>query len=117
MTDVDVRLGLTPTDLKYREQQVKRPDDWQDLDPDSCPELKLLQGSFAGEIVKTRAFRDEKTVWVKKDKIVEICKLLRDAPETRYNFLSDLTAVDLLRIKTEDEPRFEIVYNLYSLAT
>lgn len=117
MTDVDIRLGLTPTDLKYRELQVKRPDAWVDLTPENSVEFKLLQENFAGEIVKTRLFRDEKTIWVKKGKIVAICTLLRDNPETRYNFLSDLTAVDLLTIKSPEDPRFEIVYNLYSLAT
>src|SRR5579883_3152535 len=117
MADFDVRLGLTPTDLKYREQQVKRPDAWVSLGSDNSVEFRLLQESFADEVVKSRLFRDEKTIWVKKEKIVAICALLRDREETRYNFLSDLTTVDLLKIKTEDEPRFEIVYNLYSLAT
>ncbi|HEX5324347.1 MAG TPA: NADH-quinone oxidoreductase subunit C [Capsulimonadaceae bacterium] len=117
MTDVDIRLGLTPTDLKYREQQVKRPDSWVNLDAENSIEFRLLQQDFGDEIVKSRLFRDEKTIWVKKEKIVAICKLLRDNEETRYNFLSDLTAVDLLRIMAEDEPRFELVYNLYSLKT
>jgi NADH-quinone oxidoreductase subunit C len=117
MTDVDIRLGLTPTDLKYREQQVKRPDAWVNLDAENSAEFALLQKSFADEIVKSRFFRDEKTIWVKKEKIVEICRLLRDDQATRYNFLSDVTAVDLLRIKEADQPRFEVVYNLYSLKT
>ena len=117
MTDVDIRLGLTPTDLKYREQQVKRPDTWVDLTPENSPEFKLLQENFAGEIIKSRLFRDEKTIWVKKEKIVAICTLLRDNPGVRYNFLSDLTAVDLLRIQQPGDPRFEIVYNMYSLST
>jgi NADH-quinone oxidoreductase subunit C len=73
---------------------------------------------FPEEIVTSRAFRDESTIWVRNDKIVEILTLLRDNLDTRYNFLSDLTAVDLLKIRAnESVPRFEVVYNLYSLAT
>ena len=115
--DFDVRLGLTPTDLALRNVQVKRPDDWVELDPAESAEIRVLQERFAGEILTSRKFRDESTIWVKKEQIVPICLLLRDHPETRYNFLSDITAVDLLRIKGPDEPRFELVYNLYSLST
>jgi NADH-quinone oxidoreductase subunit C len=117
MVDFDVRLGLTPTDLALRTIQVRRPDDWVELDPEDSPEIRILQQAFPGEIVKSRKFRDENTVWVKKEKIVAILHVLRDHPDTRYNFLSDITAVDLLNIKSVDQPRFELVYNLYSLST
>ncbi len=117
MVDFDVRLGLTPTDLMLRESQIKRPDDWMLLDSDGSPEMALLEAQFPSEIVNSRKFRDESTVWVKKANIVAILKALRDDPSLRYNFLSDLTAVDLLKIKGNDAPRFEVVYNLYSLST
>ena len=44
--DYDVRLGLTPTDLQLREIQTKRPDEWVDLNPDDCVELRLIQEYF-----------------------------------------------------------------------
>ena len=37
--------------------------------------------------------------------------------ETNYNYLSDITAFDRLDIMDEDEPRFEVIYNLYSMGT
>lgn len=117
MVDFDVRLGLTPTDLTLRKLQVRRPDDWQNLDTQKSPEMRLIEQYFSGEVVKSRKFRDESTVWVKKERIVEICTMLRDHPDTKYNFLSDIVGLDLLKIKTEDEPRFEVLYNLYSLST
>ncbi len=118
--DYDVRLGLTPTDLQLREIQTKRPDEWIDLNPDDSPELRLIQENFPGSVVKTRLFRGEKTVVIHKDNIVGICKLLRDARETNYNYLSDVTCFDRLDIMDEDdenELRFEVIYNLYSLGT
>ncbi len=118
MVDFDVRLGLTPTDLALREISLKRPDDWVELNADDDVELRVVQEKFPSEIVKSRKFRDEKTIWVKAEHIVAICTLLRDHPDTQYSFLADLTAVDLLKVDKHDESRrFQIVYNLYSLAT
>ena len=118
MTDFDTRLGLTPTDQVLRQITVKRPEDWVELSPDDDPEIRILQERFAGELLRSRRFRDEKTIWTKPAKIVDILTLLRDHPETQYSFLSDLTCVDLLKVnESEAEPRFQIVYNLYSMAT
>jgi NADH-quinone oxidoreductase subunit C len=118
--DYDVRLGLTPTDLQLRDISGKRPDEWVDLNPDDCLELRLIQENFPGSVVMTRLFRGEKTIVVKKDNIVGICLLLRDSKEANYNYLSDITCFDRLDIMDEDdetEIRFEVIYNLYSLGT
>ena len=96
--DYDVRLGLTPTDLQLREIQTKRPDEWIYLNPNDSPELRLIQENFPGSVVKTRLFRGEKTITINKFNVVGICKLMRDARETNYNYLSDLTCFDRLDI-------------------
>jgi len=117
MVDIDVRLGLSPTDLELRQIQVHRPTEWVDLNADDDPEFRIVQEKFAGEIVRTRLFRGEKTIVVKKDRIVDICLLLRDHPDTNFNYLSDITAVDHLDHIESVGERFEVVYNLYSMAT
>jgi len=117
MVDIDVRLGLTPTDLQLREIQVRRPAEWVELDPQEHAALRVLQPDFAGDVVKTRLFRGEQTIIVKKERIVDICRTLRDHPDTQFNYLSDITAVDNLMHLEDGQPRFEVVYNLYSLAT
>lgn len=43
--------------------------------------------------------------------IVEVCRFLRDDPQTRFNQLSSVTVVDLL----PHHPRWEVVYHLLSL--
>jgi NADH-quinone oxidoreductase subunit C len=48
---------------------------------------------------------------VKKEDILKICAFLKDDEALLYNFMMDLTAVDYLG----REPRFEVVYHLYSL--
>ena len=117
MVDIDVRLGLTPADLQLREITTRRPDEWVELNPDDHPELRLLQEKFPGAVVRSRLFRGEKTVIVKKDVIVGIVRALRDDPQTNYNYLSDITVVDRLEFMADDEIRFEVLYNLYSLGT
>jgi NADH-quinone oxidoreductase subunit C len=117
MIDIDVRLGLTPADLQLREIQVRRPDEWVELNPDDSAEIRLVQEHFGADIVSSRLFRGEKTIIVKKHNIAAICMLLRDSPETNYNYLSDMTCVDRLEFMADDEPRFEVLYNMYSMST
>jgi NADH-quinone oxidoreductase subunit C len=68
-----------------------------------------LRGKFESSILDVKEFRGEVTVTVKKEDIVEICRFLK--AELSYNLLTDVTAVDYLG----REPRFMMVYNLYSI--
>src|SRR6516225_8424352 len=60
-----------------------------------------------------QAFRDEVTFFVRPQSLVRVCEFLRDAPGLRFNYLSDVTALD----HYPNEPRFETVYHLYSIET
>lgn len=44
--------------------------------------------------------------------LIDVCTALRDDPAFAFNFLMDVTAVDYPGC----DPRFEVVYHLYSLA-
>jgi NADH-quinone oxidoreductase subunit C len=68
-----------------------------------------LREKFEASITDVKEFRGEVTVTVKKEDIVEICRFLKT--ELAYNLLTDVTAVDYLG----SEPRFVMVYNLYSI--
>lgn len=72
--------------------------------------LSLLKQRFAGDVEETHSFKGDDTAVVKKDKILDVLKFLRDDPGTSFDFLMDVTAVDWLG----SEPRFEVVYHLYS---
>jgi len=69
-----------------------------------------LKGKFAASIIDVVEFRDEVTVTVKKDDIIDILSFLKQS--LQYNLLTDLTAVDYLGKKEE---RFMMVYLLYSI--
>jgi NADH-quinone oxidoreductase subunit C len=75
------------------------------------PELaRLLE--WNREAVEGAKFdRNELSITVRREKIREACAILRDTPQLRFNFLSDLAAADYYPI----EPRFEIVYHLLSI--
>jgi len=57
------------------------------------------------------AARGEAVIVIEREGLLEALRNLRDHPETRFEQLSDLTAVDYLG----RPPRFEVVYQLYSV--
>ena len=70
-----------------------------------------IKERFSAEVVETASFRDELTVVVKPDRLVEIARFLRDDPELMFDHLSDIYSVDF-----PDRPvRFEVVYLLNSI--
>jgi NADH-quinone oxidoreductase subunit C len=75
------------------------------------PTIEKLRHEFADEILDTHAQHGDDTVIVKPDRILDIARFLKEDPDLQYNFLTDLTAADYMT----REPRFEMVYHLYSL--
>jgi NADH-quinone oxidoreductase subunit C len=67
---------------------------------------------FPEEVVEVTDFRDQVSVIVKRGKILGICKYLHDDPSLFLDHLQDLCGVDYHGKK---DPRFEVVYNLYSI--
>jgi NADH-quinone oxidoreductase subunit C len=68
-----------------------------------------LKEKFASSILDVKEFRGEVTVTVKKENARDICKFLKE--NLQYNLLTDVTAVDYFG----KDPRFMVVYNLYSI--
>jgi NADH-quinone oxidoreductase subunit C len=119
MVDTDVRLGLSGSDLAIRNRTFKndlaRIDD-SNLNADNSPEFKVLaDAGLAGEIVLGKRFRDQDFLTVRKDRIADILTTLRDDADLDYRMVSDILCVDLLGF--DREPRFEVIYSLYSPTT
>ena len=55
--------------------------------------------------------RGQAVIVAPRDGLADVLRTLRDHPETRFDQLSDLTAVDYLG----RTPRFEVIYQLYSI--
>jgi NADH-quinone oxidoreductase subunit C len=77
------------------------------------PALRELRASMPDSIVDVVRFRDETTIHVRREDYREVCRFLRDHPRLSFNFLTDTTAVDMLRLR--ETPRFDVVALLYSL--
>ncbi|MEE9172671.1 MAG: NADH-quinone oxidoreductase subunit C [candidate division NC10 bacterium] len=76
------------------------------------PAVHRLREEFPGAVVAVVPFQDEVTITVEREEIDRICHFLKGDPDLRYDFLADLCGVDWLG---KQEPRFEVVYNLYSI--
>jgi len=73
--------------------------------------LAALREGFGGAIGEAVEFRGETTAVIAKARIVEVLRFLKDTPDLDYNFLATLTVVD----DWPEEPRFEVLYQLYSM--
>ena len=72
------------------------------------PEVAVLRTASLLEAAKFD--RDELTVYVNRADIRQACETLRESPQTKFNFLADITCVDVF----PSEPRFEVIYHLLS---
>jgi NADH-quinone oxidoreductase subunit C len=82
-------------------------------DTESNLTLKKLKDFDPEAVEETRTFRGELTAYVRPAHFLRACEFLRDEPDLKFNFLADVTALDLY----PQEPRFEVVYHLLSLET
>lgn len=72
--------------------------------------VEILRGRFGDAVLGDQVFRGQLSVTVEAEQIAAVCGCCRDHEGLRFDMLTDLTAVDRLPA----DPRFELVYNLYS---
>ncbi len=78
----------------------------------SKSDIKRLGRKFRKKVLDTSDRLGMDTALIDKGALREIIQYLRDDEKMQYNFLRELTCVDYLH----REPRFEIVYILYSMS-
>jgi NADH-quinone oxidoreductase subunit C len=80
-------------------------------------QLSRLQSRFAAAIEEVRLPVehpiDVPIVFVKRESITGVLSFMKTEQGLEYSFLSDLTAID----ESPATPRFEVVFNLYSMVT
>ena len=119
MTDPTVAGGAVVVAAPETALAVAEPaDPWArdlyfDADVEKHPALRELRAAMPEVIVDVVRFRDETTIHIRREDLREVCVFLRDHPRIGLNFLTDLTAIDMLRLRAE--PRFDVVALLYSL--
>ncbi len=88
-------------------------DAYTDPDLSKHPVVRALRDHFPETIQDVVRFRDETTIHIRRQDLREVCAFLRDHEQIKLNILSDVTAVDMLRLRTA--PRYDVVVQLYSL--
>ena len=73
--------------------------------------VERLKEKFPQAVEETVFFRDEHTIRIVREHLLEVSRFLKEDPDYGFNFLSDLCGVDYMG----REPRFEVVYHLYSM--
>lgn len=74
---------------------------------------ELLKQKFPNRILESHQHLGDDTVVIERAHLVETLKFLKGNPEIPFDLLLDLCGVDYLG----QNPRFEVVYHLYSLKT
>ncbi|CAN5578781.1 hypothetical protein BH23CHL5_BH23CHL5_15160 [soil metagenome] len=77
------------------------------------PAVWNLREQFGPAVFNVVRFRDETTIHVDPKMLLDVCQYLSDHKELGFTVLTDVTAVDMLRLRTA--PRFDVVVLLYSL--
>lgn len=74
--------------------------------------LPDLRERYADRIFEAYSFRGDESIVVRREGLRNFFRALREDPALNFDFLTDITAVDYLGKR---EPRFEVVYHLYSM--
>jgi NADH/F420H2 dehydrogenase subunit C len=75
------------------------------------PTVRVLRQAFAGAVLEVSDYRGDLALRIPREALLEVARLCRDHPELDYCYLMDIATADY----QDRDPRFEVVYNLYSL--
>lgn len=84
-----------------------------DDDISKHPAVRELRAAFPHAFQDAVRFRNETTIYVTPASFREVAVFLCDHSQLQVNFLTDLTAVDMLNLRTS--PRFDVTAMLYSI--
>ena len=75
--------------------------------------VENIKANLPDAIKDTALPRGDAVVFVAPEYLQKVAAFLRDSPSLKFDYLSDICGVDYLN--EEREPRFEAVYQLYSI--
>jgi NADH-quinone oxidoreductase subunit C len=78
---------------------------------DASPIIDVLRQVVPDVALEPASAVDMPTLYLDRDRLIEVCRVLRDHPSLQFAFLAEVTAADYWPV----EPRFEIVYHLACL--
>lgn len=72
-----------------------------------------IEETFPGAFVKAAEWRGDVAVTVKREALHDVARFLRDDPSLLFDYIVHVSSVDW----PDDEVRFEVVYEVYSIRT
>src|SRR5690348_13664272 len=106
-------LADKPADAGAPKPPVKKKEEGpKPTDAANHPLVKKLKAQFGEAIGDASEFIGQLSVYVGRERIVDVCLYLRDDAEVPFDYLSDLTCV---HYPDRVEASFEVVYNLFSI--
>ena len=75
------------------------------------PLAEKIQTRFPEAFLSAKEFAGDLSVQIKKESLVEICRYLHDDPEMDFDYIVHISSVDW----PQDEERFEVVHEFYSI--
>lgn len=75
------------------------------------PLAEKIQARFPEAFLGAKEFAGDLSVQIKKESLVEVCRYLHDDPEMDFDYIVHISSVDW----PDDEERFEVVYEFYSI--
>jgi NADH-quinone oxidoreductase subunit C len=91
------------------------PGDLEPLSPEQAKIAEKLKARLGGSYRGERVFRGQLSLFIAPESNLDALRLLKTDPELLFDMLTDVTSVDRLPYLEPGEPRFEVIYNLYSL--
>jgi len=92
------------------------PDQLDVLSDDQKAVVERLRSKFGDAVLDSQSFRGQLSIWIRRDVLLEALHFVRDDRDLRCEMLTDITSVDYLEHRAPDEPRYELIHNVYSLA-
>lgn len=92
------------------------PDQLDVLTDDQKAVVEGFRAKFGDALLDAISFRGQLSIWIRKDVLLDALRYARDDRNLLCDLLTDVTSVDYLNHRGPDEPRFELIHNLYSLA-
>ena len=77
----------------------------QNPEPVEILELQKIRAAFPDAVLNVNEFREDTRIMIRRERIVDVCRLLRDHPELQFNFFSECLGVDYLDFR--EDYRFE----------
>jgi NADH-quinone oxidoreductase subunit C len=105
--------GATPAAAGVPKAPVKKKEEGpKPVDASSHALVKKLREAVDGAVGEATEFVGQLSIRIERERIAEVCDVLKRDARTPFNYLSDLTAV---HYPDRADAPFEVVYNLYSI--